>query len=61
MCNFCRGEFYVKTVRYTMPLLAPTTRAEGLRQELINITGEEFTPIVHIFCPVCGDKVGEDK
>jgi hypothetical protein len=47
MCSFCKGEFYIKTIRCTKPLLAPVTRAEELRQELLNITGEEFMKILN--------------
>jgi hypothetical protein len=56
MCNFCKETFYVKTIQCTMPLLAPMTRAEELRQELQNITGEVFIPLLNEYCPMCGEK-----
>lgn len=58
-CSFCKNgtKLYVKTVQHTMPLLAPLTRAEELRQELINITGEVYIPIATIYCPMCGERL----
>lgn len=58
-CNFCNAEIYIKTVQYTKPLLAPLTRAEELRQQLIDLTGEVFLKIPNKFCPICGEKKGE--
>lgn len=58
-CNFCEKEFYIKTVQHTMPVLAPITRADELRHELINLTGEIYLPIEAIYCPMCGEKKGE--
>lgn len=56
-CNFCKTEIYFKTIRYTAPLLAPLTRAEELRQELENITGEVYVQIPNRFCPMCGEQL----
>lgn len=44
-CNFCKSDLYIKTVQYTKPLLAPLTRAEELRQELSDLTGEVYLQI----------------
>jgi hypothetical protein len=43
-CNFCKSDLYIKTVQYTMPLLAPLTRAEQLRQELFSTVQERSKP-----------------
>ena len=56
-CEFCGTTIYVKTVQHTMPLLAPITRADELRHELLNITGEIYLPLEAKFCPVCGAKM----
>ena len=56
-CEFCGTTLYVKTVQHTMPLLAPITRADELRHELLNLTGEIYLPLEAKFCPVCGAKM----
>lgn len=56
-CCFCGTPLYVKTVQHTMPLLAPITRADELRHELLNLTGEIYLPIEAKFCPMCGAKM----
>lgn len=62
-CSFCKNgtKLYVKAVQHTMPLLAPLTRAEELRQELINITGEVYLPVHIIYCPMCGESRANDE
>lgn len=60
-CNYCKVPIYIKAVQYTAPLLAPLTRAEELRQELTNITGEVYLPLQSQYCPMCGDERNEDK
>ena len=60
-CNFCNAPIYFKTVQYTAPLLAPVTRAEELRQELANITGEIYLPLQNLYCPMCGEKRSEQN
>ena len=59
MCNFCKADLYIKTIQYTKPLLAPVTRADELRQELLNLTGEIYLPLPHKYCPMCGEKIKE--
>lgn len=56
-CEFCGTTLYVKTVQHTMPLLAPITRADELRHELLNLTGEIYLPLEARFCPICGAKM----
>ena len=58
-CNFCNDELYIKTVQYIKPLLAPLTRAEELRQQLQDLTGEVYVRLPNKFCPICGEKKGE--
>ena len=53
-CSFCDVKLYAKVTRTLMPLAAPLTRAEALRQELINLTGEDYVRVDAAFCPVCG-------
>ena len=53
-CPFCGKPLYIKIKRYTKPLLAPLTPAAALRDELIDITGEDYVPIKAEYCPVCG-------
>lgn len=55
MCRFCNAEIYIKTIQYTAPSLAPLTRAEALRQELLNLTGEVYLRLPNKFCPMCGE------
>lgn len=57
-CIFCNDELYIKTVQYTKPLLAPLTRAEELRQQLQDLTGEVYVRLPNKFCPMCGEKKG---
>lgn len=59
-CGFCGTTLYVKTVQHTMPLLAPITRADELRHELLNLTGEIYLPLEAKFCPVCGAKMRKE-
>lgn len=54
MCNFCKKPIYIKAVQNTMPILAPMTRAEELRQELINLTGKVYLQLQNKYCPICG-------
>ena len=56
-CNFCKADLYIKTVQHTNPLLAPLTRAEELRQELLDLTGEVYLQIQNEYCPMCGEKI----
>lgn len=58
-CNFCNDELYIKTVQYIQPLLAPLTRAEELRRQLQDLTGEVYVRLPNKFCPMCGEKKGE--
>lgn len=53
-CPFCERPLYIKVTRYLRPILAPLTHADALRDELINITGEDFAPINAEYCPMCG-------
>ena len=59
MCDFCKTDLYVKTIQYSAPMLAPLTRAEELRQELLNLTGEVYLILPHKYCPMCGEKIEE--
>lgn len=56
-CNFCKADLYIKTVQHTKPLLAPLTRAEELRQELLDLTGEVYLQIQNEYCAMCGEKI----
>ena len=56
-CNFCKSDLYIKTVQYTRPLLAPLTKAEELRQELSDLTGEVYLQIPNEYCAMCGEKI----
>lgn len=56
-CNFCNQTVYMKTVQNIKPALAPMTRVEELRQELLNLTGEVYIPLPNEYCPMCGEKV----
>ena len=40
-CNFCKSDLYIKPVQYAKPLLAPLTRVEELRQELLDLRFNE--------------------
>lgn len=55
-CNYCNAEIYIKVIQYSMPLLAPTTKAEELRQQLQNLTGEFYVQLPSEFCPMCGER-----
>lgn len=57
MCNQCNKNYYIKKIQYTAPLLAPLTKAEELRQELLNLTGEVYVMIEPLYCPFCGEKL----
>ena len=57
-CPYCGEPLYIKVKRYTKPLLMPATRAGVLRDELIDITGEEYVPIKAKYCPLCGRALG---
>ena len=56
-CNFCKVKLYFKTTQNTRPLLAPLTRAEEIRQELLDLTGEVYIQLNNEYCPMCGDKI----
>ena len=56
-CDYCNVSVYVKTTQYLAPVLAPTTRTESLRQELLNLTGEVYLYVPKKFCPMCGRKL----
>lgn len=56
-CPFCDAHVYIKIKQYAQPILAPVTRIQELRDELINLTGETYAEIPKKFCPVCGKKV----
>lgn len=56
-CNYCKVPVYVKTVQYSAPMLAPLTREEELRQELLNLTGEVYMELPINFCPMCGRRL----
>lgn len=56
-CPFCGKPLYIKVKRYTKPLLMPATRAGALRDELMDITGEEYIQIKANYCPVCGQSL----
>ena len=56
-CNFCKSNLYVKTVQYTKPLLVPLTRADELRQQLLDLTGEVYLLIPNEYCAMCGEKI----
>ena len=60
-CNFCKADLYIKTIQYTKPLLAPMTKTEKLRQELIDLTGEVYLQIPNEYCAMCGDKITRTK
>ena len=58
-CNFCNKPIYIKTVQYTAPMLAPLTRAEELRQELTNLTGEVYLQLPNEYCDMCGERLNK--
>lgn len=57
-CPFCGKPLYIKVKQYSKPILAPLTRAGALRDELIDITGENYVPVEAKYCPVCGRPLG---
>ena len=56
-CNFCKFDLYIKNVQYAKPLLAPMTKAEELRQQLLDLTGEVYLQIPIEYCAMCGEKI----
>lgn len=66
-CRYCNAKLFIKTVQYGKPLLAPLTKAEELRQQLQDITGEVYLELPNIYCAVCGEDLralkerGEEK
>lgn len=58
-CNYCRAHLYIKTIQYQAHILAPLTRAEELRQELEDLTGERYMLLNNKYCPMCGSKIKE--
>ena len=56
-CNFCKADLYVKTIQYSKPLLAPMTRTDELRQQLMDLTGEVYLQIPNEYCAMCGEKI----
>lgn len=61
MCDFCKKTFYVKTIQYAKPLLAPLTPEEELRHKLLELTGEVYIPLPNQYCPMCGEIKAEKK
>lgn len=53
VCRFCNEAIYIKTVRYSAPLLAPMNDAQALRDKLINMTGEVYVRLENSFSS-CG-------
>ena len=60
MCDFCNVPIYLKTKQFARPLLAPVTREQELREELLDLTGEVYLKLPHRFCPMCGEELKED-
>ena len=58
-CNFCNTDIFIKTIQYSMPMLAPATEVEALRQKIQNMTGEAFVILPKRYCPMCGAKLEE--
>ena len=56
-CNFCKVKLYFKTTQHTKTLLAPMTRAEELRRELLDLTGEVYLQLSNEYCAMCGEKI----
>ena len=56
-CNFCKADLYVKTIQYTKPLLAPLTKADELRYQLQDLTGEVYLQLPNEYCAMCGEKI----
>ena len=59
MCNYCKATFYIKVTKYMKSFAAPLTKAEALRQQLEDLTGEQFVIIQNEYCPMCGERVKE--
>lgn len=55
-CGYCGIPLYVKTIQCAMPAVAPMTKADELRQQLLNLTGEVYVLVEAQFCPFCGKK-----
>lgn len=58
-CNYCKTDFYIKTIQYMAPILAPLTHEQELLDKLYNMTGEAYLRIEPNFCPMCGEKLTE--
>lgn len=52
----CNTPLYIKTVQCAMPLLAPLTPEQELRDKLTNLTGEVYMRITTEYCPFCGER-----
>ena len=59
MCNYCKAEFYIKVTKYAKSYSAPMTLAGQLRQQLEDLTGEQFVIIPNEYCPMCGERIKE--
>jgi hypothetical protein len=59
-CNFCKANLYIKTVQYTKPLLAPLTKADELRYQLQELTGEVYLQLPNEYCAMCGSKIHKE-
>lgn len=60
-CRYCNAKLYIKTIQYAKPLLAPVTKAEELRQQIQDLTGEVYLELPNIFCAVCGERIKAPK
>jgi hypothetical protein len=61
-CNFCNNDIYIKTIMYTKSsILAPNTRAEELKQQLEDLTGEVYLQLPNKFCPMCGGRIPKER
>lgn len=58
-CYFCGIPIYMKAITHTKSLLAPATRAEELKQQLHDLTGEVYVLVDSEYCPLCGKKLKE--
>lgn len=59
MCNYCNAEYYIKTQKYVKSYFAPMTLEGQLRQQLEDLTGEQFLIIPNQYCPMCGANLKE--
>ena len=50
-------DLYIRTIQYLRPAVAPVTKEEELRQELLDLTGEVYILYAPNYCPICGKKV----